>query len=317
MIIFQWRMTPHTYTTGGTNAFQYWLTQPVVAVHYLKQFLLPTELSADTDRMLVPYLLHEQFIIGAAFVFLLVWFVWDSIAHTRASSGEQPVVTDIEEGWQWRVIKTSEGTWKYEQRFPAFGIAWFLICMIPTSVAPLSEVENDHRIFLPMIGLCLSSAWLANRIYQRWPKQSPWTALALFALMIVGTHQRNFVWHNEETLWTDVVIKSPHNGRGLMNYGNVLASKGDFNGALQMYALAEYWVPFYPILKTNEGIALGAMGRDGEAESRFIEAIRLSPRDAQVHWLFARFLRSRGKTAAADIEAKLAREINGAWIDSL
>src|SRR5437762_11811344 len=29
-------------------------------------------------------------------------------------------------------------------------------------------------------------------------------------------------WKSEETLWHDVVLKSPRNGRGLMNYGNTL-----------------------------------------------------------------------------------------------
>jgi tetratricopeptide (TPR) repeat protein len=189
--------------------------------------------------------------------------------------------------------------------------------MIPTSLAPLSEVENDHRIFLPMIGLCLSAAWLANRIYERWPKQSPWAALTLIALMIVGTHQRNFVWYNEETLWTDCVIKSPHNGRALMNYGLVLASKGDYNGALRVFAMAEYWVPTYSVLRLNEGSVLTALGRDEEAEQHFIEAIRLAPRDAQVHWHFSQFLRSHGKIAAADAELKQARECGADWVDSL
>jgi len=31
------------------------------------------------------------------------------------------------------------------------------------------------------------------------------------------TFQRNRVWKSEETLWHDVVLKSPRNGRGLMN----------------------------------------------------------------------------------------------------
>ena len=45
-------------------------------------------------------------------------------------------------------------------------------------------------------------------------------------LVAAGTHERNRVWHDDESLWRDVVAKSPNNGRGLMNYGLIFMQRG-------------------------------------------------------------------------------------------
>jgi protein O-mannosyl-transferase len=43
-----------------------------------------------------------------------------------------------------------------EHRPIAFGIFWFLGALAPTSLFVLSEVENDHRMFFPFVGLMFS-----------------------------------------------------------------------------------------------------------------------------------------------------------------
>ena len=40
------------------------------------------------------------------------------------------------------------------------------------------------------------------------------------------------VWRTDESLWRDVVEKSPHNGRGIMNYGLVFIERGDYASAI-------------------------------------------------------------------------------------
>lgn len=311
---FQMYKTPPTYVTGSHEPFRYWLTQPLVALHYVKQFILPTELSADTDRELVPYLFHEQFFIGAAFIAFLLWFIWDA---WKVDGWERRVGAVVWNRVQSGDLSHLDAHRLYCPRIPAFGVAWFLVCMIPTSLAPLGEAENDHRMFMPMIGLCLVAAWVGNRIHNRWPRYTPWAAGALLGLMMFGVHQRNYVWHNEETLWTDAVIKSPHNGRALMNYGLVVAAKGDYQNALKILTMAEYWTPTYSVLILNQGEVLMALGRFGEADERFTRAIRLNPHGPQEHWHYSRFLRNRGRAMEADAELKVARDLGASWVDSL
>ena len=59
------------------------------------------------------------------------------------------------------------------------------------------------------------------------------------AAYAAGTYQRNRIWRNEESLFYDVTIKSPANGRGLMNYGLTQMEKGETQKALDMPAIQE------------------------------------------------------------------------------
>ena len=41
----------------------------------------------------------------------------------------------------------------------AFGLLWFFLALLPTSLVPLAEVTNDHRMFFPFVGLALAVFW--------------------------------------------------------------------------------------------------------------------------------------------------------------
>jgi hypothetical protein len=41
----------------------------------------------------------------------------------------------------------------------SFGLLWFVVTQLPTSIYPLSEVENDHRMFFSFVGLVLAVVW--------------------------------------------------------------------------------------------------------------------------------------------------------------
>ncbi len=85
---------------------------------------------------------------------------------------------------------------------------------------------NDYRTFLPYIGLVIAIAGAAALLVARLDRQRSWTKIAVTCAVALflcanayATFQRNKVWKTEETLWHDVVLKSPRNGRGLMAYG--------------------------------------------------------------------------------------------------
>src|SRR5205814_6771888 len=107
--------------------------------------------------------------------------------------------------------------------------------------------------FLPYIGLVIAIAGAMSILFQTEIARRAWIkpALACAILLVLGTSgfatfQRNKVWQTEETLWRDVTIKSPQNGRGLMNYGNTLMTKGDYGGALDYFHRALGVAPQYP-----------------------------------------------------------------------
>jgi len=187
-----------------------------------------------------------------------------------------------------------------------FGLLWFLIALLPTSLFPLAEVMNDHRTFLPYIGLVIALAGAAALLVNRRVRYSvpvKIAAVCVVALFLCGsafaTFQRNKVWNTEETLWRDVTLKSPENSRGLMNYGNTLMAKGDFDGALDHYHRALILAPQYSVLLINLAIAEDATKQSAAAEEHFNEALRLTPSSPDSYTFYARHLLKHSRIAEA------------------
>src|SRR5438067_4898512 len=275
MLLFVQHMTPHSWVAGAANARNYLITQPYVAVLYLKTFFWPSDLSADYD--LNPFTTTDDPRFWAGFVFAVLFTACAVIAALFKKT-----------------------------RLIGFGLLWFLIALLPTSLLPLAEVMNDHRTFLPYVGLVIAVAGAAslplNRrmAYSIPVKIAAICAVALF-LCVNGyaTFQRNKVWKSEETLWRDVTFKSPRNGRGLMNYGNTLMAKGDYTGSLDYFHRAQQFTPQYSILLINLAIAEDATKHSAVAEEHFKEALQLTPSNPDSYTYYARYLISHSRVTEA------------------
>jgi Flp pilus assembly protein TadD len=272
MLWLQKRMMPPTFMPGIISAHDYIVTQPWVALHYFVSFFAPVKLSADTDQTAFTTLFTREGILGLAFVIVLIAAIW--VAARRE---------------EWRPA--------------SFGFAWFLLSLLPTALYPLSELENDHRMFLPFVGLALAAGCAGLRLFEAAPRVLAPTlatvAIVILAACGVGTHNRNEVWLNEATLWRDVSIKSPRNGRGLMNYGLTLMAAGDNEQAMSYFQRALQFTPNYYILEINLAIVLGELHRDAEAEAHFHRAMELAPNDEQPPFYYGRWLVMRGRLAEA------------------
>ena len=275
MLLFVQAMTPHTWVSGAANAHDYLITQPYVALLYFKTFFWPSDLSADFDLNPLTNINDSRFWAGVMFFAALVTM---SILCSRFK--------------QTRVI--------------SFGLLWFFIALLPTSLFPLAEVMNDHRTFIPYIGLIIALAGAASlllrfRIAQTTTATIALSAIALLLLSVSGyaTFERNAVWRTEETLWHDVTLKSPRNPRGLMNYGNTLMAKGDLTGALDYFHRALAIAPQYSVLLINLAVAEDATGQTDPAERHFQEALRLAPSSPDSYTYYARSLLARSRIAQA------------------
>ena len=286
MLLLVQHMTPHTWIAGAANARNYLITQPYVILQYFKTFFWPTGLSADYD--LNPFATTNDPRLWAGFALVILFTVCAVVAAVFKKT---------------RVI--------------GFGLLWFLIALLPTSLLPLAEVMNDHRTFLPYVGLVIAVAGamslLINRrvAYSLPAKIAALCALALFLCANgYATFQRNKVWQSEETLWHDVVLKSPRNGRGLMNYGNTLMAKGDFAGALDYYHRAQQLTPQYSFLLINLAIAEDATNQSAAAEEHFKDALRLAPASPDSYTYYARYLLSHSRAEEARSFLRSALELS-------
>jgi tetratricopeptide (TPR) repeat protein len=269
--IFHSAMTPKEAVRGGVLV-PYWVTQPYVWLRYFLSFFYPNHLNADTDLQALKFD-DPRLFAGIVFVIALLAVAW----LTRQRRELRPI---------------------------CFGIAWFCLALLPTSLKPLAEVENDHRMFFPFVGLTLAVGWSVACLYRR-SRVGIHAAAAcgLVSLLLVpyavATHERNEVWRSEASLWYDVTVKSPQNARGLMNYGLTRMAAGDYKSALDYFNRALVYAPAYMHLEVNLGIANGAINNDSEAEAHFRRALSLAPNEAIPYYYYARWLYSKQRTSEA------------------
>ena len=279
LLAFLNAMNVPEWTSGGGSAYRYLITQPYVWLHYARLFMLPIGLSADTDLHPFAHWYDTRALAGYAFVAVL------SLIIRRLRTG--PI---------------------------GFGLAWFAVALLPTSIFPLAEVMNEHRIFVPYIGLALGSvAWALERFADRRELLAT-AAVAILLIHGVATQQRNRVWATEETLWKDVVEKSPGNGRGWMNYGLTQMANGRHAEAKASFERAQPLTPNYSILEINLGIVEGQLGDHAAAEGHFRRALELNP-DANAHFYFARWLVGRGRGLEAVEHLGIAQQKSPAFAD--
>lgn len=280
LVLLAMRMAPG-WVPGGSSRWLYLATEPWVLLHYVAMFFLPVALTADTDLGLVSSIADWRVLAGTLFVAGLIALA----AFTSRSARTRPV---------------------------AFGLLWFLVALVPTSsVVPLAEVANDHRMYFPFVGLALAAACagslLAGALAQRpLGRAVPVAALLLLAAAAWGTWQRNQVWRTEESLWQDVTRKSPGNARGWMNYGLALMGRGEYAGAERAYQTALALAPGYGTLHVNLGVLKGKLGRPAEAEQHFQRGMQLQPEVPHFPFLYGRFLAETGRAAEAEQVLRVA-----------
>lgn len=285
LYLFLRAMEPDTLAYSDRGPLEYLRSQAFVWVHYVRLFLVPVGLTADTDwRFDVAW--HDTRLFAG------VLFALGLAAIVVVTSGRERL------------------------RPIAFGLAWFALALVPTaSVIPLSEVYNEHRIFFPYVGLTLAAVWalwtLLGRLGRAGAIAAALVLVAAIGAHAVGTHVRNRVWRDGTSLWSDVVAKSPDNGRGLMNYGLEKMRRAEYAEALDLFERAKRAWPTYEYVDVNLAIVKHELGRTAEVEPHFRRALAISPRFAQGHYYYGEWLADSGRGPEAIEHLATSLELSG------
>jgi Flp pilus assembly protein TadD len=279
------RLEAGTFSPTGTEPLRYRLTQPWVTWHYFASFFWPTGLSADSDVALVAGIDDPRAVGGIVFLMLLCGLAL----------------------WASRRPKA---------RLLGFGLTWFLLALAPTAWVPLGEVANDHRMFLPFVGLALAAAWAVRMAGRGDLRVLAVVAGVVLPLFAYGLHARNEVWRTEETLWRDVTRKSPGNARGHINYGLTQLGEGAYGEAVVAFERARALMPTYSLVEVDLGLAKAGLGRDAEAERHFSRALALDAKDPSSYLFYARWLAENGRAPQAARLLEKAVRVNPAHVES-
>jgi len=261
------RIGAATRVDSTLGRMDYLRTQFVVLADYLRLLAVPTGQNLDHDVAVRHTLLDPSVAASAAILAMLagtgLWLAWRS--RRRAAAPVDPVA-----------------------RVAAFGIGWFFLASsVESSVLPIVDLMYEHRAYLPSVGLFLTFAVGAASLARM---ASPAAAaritvlagMALAFLLSSATLQRNVVWRDELTMWTDSAGKSPNRFRPWFNLGTVLAGRGDLPAAVAALERALAINPGHGSARAQLGAALLQSGRPRDAERELRLALKERPDDPEV-----------------------------------
>jgi tetratricopeptide (TPR) repeat protein len=140
---------------------------------------------------------------------------------------------------------------KYD-RLAAFGILWFFAAAV-SELVPREHVIWEHKLYLLGIGPLLAAVILTGRVISR--KEVRYGLLSLVIILFAAlAYQRNKVWKDDISLWSDVVKKSPNKARCFINLGNAYLDGGFPDEAIKNYGRAIELEPYHYKAYFNRGV---------------------------------------------------------------
>lgn len=202
-----------------------------------------------------------------------------------------------------------------------FATGWFFVTLsVESSIFPISDAIFEHRLYLSMFGFAVLVPYLAGLAAVRF-KMKPYLIAGLVILLVLtlGTAAwlRNSVYRSKESLWTDVMEKSPHNFRAYNALGLLLAKEGRYEEAIDRYKKSLEIYPPYSKAYVNLGVAYNNLNLFSKATEAYMKAIELDPKHPEAHNNLGFILLEAGRTVKAIKHLKKAAELRHGYVKAL
>jgi len=213
------------------------------------------------------------------------------------------------------------------RRLPCFavGTLWFFISLLPMAqIFPLADLAMEHFLYLPSIGFCLALAKILENSADAFPKSSAQAKAILPVLLCLIlffysalTWERNFVYKNENTLWTDVTNKAPQRKHGEKRLGKKFYSEGNKQDALRHFRRAIIADPGDPEAHYYAGVVLEELGQLDSALDEYRQVVRLDPGNPVAHDALGYLLGQKGDWEGAVKEFQAALKLKPDFFSAL
>ncbi|MDP2279452.1 MAG: tetratricopeptide repeat protein, partial [Nitrospirota bacterium] len=144
-------------------------------------------------------------------------------------------------------------------------------------------------------------------------KFARWVELiALISLLLTygwAAYQRNFIWKDDLSLWSDVVKKSPNKARGHNEVGMSYYERQMPDEAIPFFKKSLSLNPGYAIAHNNLGLCFLANGWVDPAIDEFKQAIQADPFHGMYHINLGIAYWEKGLSDLANKEMQLGKEL--------
>jgi Flp pilus assembly protein TadD len=169
-----------------------------------------------------------------------------------------------------------------KDRLISFCLLWYFGNLVIESSIIGLEIVFEHRTYLPSMMIILMAAILTDR-HLRSNVLKIVMVCAITLVFSAWTYERNTIWSNAISLWSDVVKKSPQKVRPHNNLGNALKRQGKIEEAMAHFNIALQINPGYAKAHNNLGTALASQGKTEQALKHFGMALYINPGYAAAH----------------------------------
>ncbi len=161
----------------------------------------------------------------------------------------------------------------------SFGIFWFFLTMA-ANLVPRRHIIFEHKLYLASIGFCMILPCLLYLSFNN-KKKCVVSMLIILSVYSSLTIQRNRVWQNAVSLWSDVVRKSPGKMRPYLNLGYSYFARGEYDLALEYLTKSIEMDAGNVKGYDNRGVVYQKKGLHDLALADFNQSIQLDPNNAE------------------------------------
>lgn len=177
------------------------------------------------------------------------------------------------------------------QRVAAFSLLWILIPLLPVLYIPALGINvfTERYMYLPSAGFALALSLGLDRLSRVWPVPPRGMGVGLVAALLlagaygVGTVQRNMVWHDALSLWSDAVEKAPDGYFTHANLGAAYLERNMTDKAIAAFREAVRLRPDHVTTHYRLGLAYAQNDMLELAAQEFTSVIRLKPEHVNGH----------------------------------
>ncbi|MDY6905668.1 MAG: tetratricopeptide repeat protein [Thermodesulfobacteriota bacterium] len=270
----------HNYENYDFSAWQRLMTEARVLIFYLSQLFypVPTRLSLTHDFAISTSIFHPWTTLPA--IGIIVFLISLAIAVRK----NHPLVS-------------------------LAILFYFINHVVESTIYPL-DLVFEHRNYLPSVFLFLPVAAGLKRLIDYYNNQKSglyWILIGFIILLITGlgagTYIRNMAWMTEESLWRDVIQKTPGHSRAYSNLAFQYNRRGQLDKALSLYQKAADLKAVNDSDKAEVLFNIAEVYRKKEqwtqAGSYYEAALALASAHKEIRYRYAKALTTHGELGEA------------------